>query len=561
LLKKSDNPLFSIIIPTHNGGDTFRDNLQVLLAQISEMPENSLEIIIIDSASDPAFSLEGLEGPIELISSTTDLGRAAARNRGIDISRGERILFLDDDIEPGVDFLLHHVKAAQLYPKETILGQVTMENPRCMDMAWDTSAYFPELKDGEKYNFIKFITANLSVPGDEIRKSGGFDTSFTGWGYEDLELGWRLEKNAGIALRYYKEAVGIHRHQRSLEHYLQNFEEKGVNALRLYLLHPGIKDEIKLEVEAVVDHFSEVDFFPGKNILTDLQTSCLELEAMNTWRENEPFRDMLREFYRNLSTKTERLSIRKAVQQVIVPLAVVIIAKQGIEQVLSTMGSIISSNYPLEEIRIIIYDPLQLPEVADFFRDYDPPVKLRLFQGKEQELQQFFRSGEIKDEIILFIDDSLRVTRSWLLESALAHRAGGEKLLGVVLPNTPLGRWVSRNRFMLNEFSLQTKNINVSFSRQAFLEKEESKVKIENVEGMVALRAVPILLSQSLIDMGRLKKVCNTHRGTQPKKFGLKAFLSLFKYFTHMGRYSKKGYSLVDSLLFPLFDKIHHFEK
>jgi GT2 family glycosyltransferase len=58
-------------------------------------------------------------------------------------------------------------------------------------------------------DFRCFYTCNLSVKTEFLRKTGTFDEEFRHSGYEDTELGYRLEKN-GLRLRYNPAAVAYH---------------------------------------------------------------------------------------------------------------------------------------------------------------------------------------------------------------------------------------------------------------------------------------------------------------------------------------------------------------
>lgn len=58
-------------------------------------------------------------------------------------------------------------------------------------------------------DFRAFYTCNLSLKAEFLRQTGTFDEDFRGYGYEDIELGYRLQKN-GLRLLYNPAAVGYH---------------------------------------------------------------------------------------------------------------------------------------------------------------------------------------------------------------------------------------------------------------------------------------------------------------------------------------------------------------
>lgn len=91
-------PLVSVVIPAHNARTTLERALRSIVAQ----NYHPFEVIVIDDASvdgtgDLARSFPGLSIYVERLESQS--GAAAARNRGIDVSTGEFIAFLDADDE------------------------------------------------------------------------------------------------------------------------------------------------------------------------------------------------------------------------------------------------------------------------------------------------------------------------------------------------------------------------------------------------------------------------------------------------------------------------------
>ena len=94
----SSRPLFSVIIPTYNYAHYLPRSLDSVAAQ----GEDDCELIVVDDGSqdDPASVLarwtERVKKPATCLSQP-NRGLAAARNRGIDYSAGEWLLFLDAD--------------------------------------------------------------------------------------------------------------------------------------------------------------------------------------------------------------------------------------------------------------------------------------------------------------------------------------------------------------------------------------------------------------------------------------------------------------------------------
>ncbi len=66
---------------------------------------------------------------------------------------------------------------------------------------------------------------------------GAFDESFTGYGHEDLELGYRLQK-AGITIVYEPAAVNYHCQDVPHEDQVEKMKLAGRSTARFYRKHP-----------------------------------------------------------------------------------------------------------------------------------------------------------------------------------------------------------------------------------------------------------------------------------------------------------------------------------
>ena len=205
----------SIIIPTKDKNSRLKLTLKGLENQVDQ----DMEVIVvfdgcrpetISSFAEMKFAFE----PIKVISET-NIGRAAARNKGLERATGDVIIFVDDDRIPAPDFVSKHlarheeecvVLGERMDTKltESAIEQLCNEN--------DFSEVMKVLQQNSKkefyYNikkmvlknpyhplrYIGFITGNVSVDKSLLDKVGGFDPNFTGWGYEDTDLGYRLAK-------------------------------------------------------------------------------------------------------------------------------------------------------------------------------------------------------------------------------------------------------------------------------------------------------------------------------------------------------------------------------
>lgn len=88
------NPKFSIIIPNYNKGKLIKNCLDSIFNQ--NIARDKYEVIVIDDGSTDN-SLEFIdEYDITLLKSNR-LGAGGARNKGMEIAKGEYIILLDSD--------------------------------------------------------------------------------------------------------------------------------------------------------------------------------------------------------------------------------------------------------------------------------------------------------------------------------------------------------------------------------------------------------------------------------------------------------------------------------
>lgn len=238
-------PSISIVIPTYNRVDTLKLVLPSLLNQ--SLSSEDYEIIICDSKSEDGTDL--------LISNFSDKrirflpgkynSRAEARNAGIENARGDIVLFTDADIIAEPDLLSLHLNAHGKYPGSAFVGrEIQVNNIEEYEKAKSNPDSGRSLHPASRKTlpWLYFLTGNASVPKDILIKTGMFDPSFTGYGHEDLELGYRL-KRYGLTIYYLHNAVNYHLHPVEWEERKRRFHLAGISTVRFYKKHhdPRIK--------------------------------------------------------------------------------------------------------------------------------------------------------------------------------------------------------------------------------------------------------------------------------------------------------------------------------
>ncbi|MEB3198978.1 MAG: glycosyltransferase family 2 protein [Synechococcaceae cyanobacterium] len=204
---------FSVVIPTYNRLPILRQCLAALEQQRLEPPIQGYEVVVVDDGSTDDtvrwLDAHATSCPHVRLIRQEHGGPAEGRNRGVDESRGDVIVFIDSDLVVTDRFLLSHATALQTawqqqgnrlcFTYGAVINTANFEAPtsephKLSDLSW---AYF--------------ATGNVAIDRRVLERSGLFDTSFRLDGWEDLELGERL-RQMGVRLIRCPEAVGYHWH-------------------------------------------------------------------------------------------------------------------------------------------------------------------------------------------------------------------------------------------------------------------------------------------------------------------------------------------------------------
>jgi glycosyltransferase involved in cell wall biosynthesis len=232
----------SVVIPTYNRLDTLRYVIPSLLDQ--RVPRESYELLICDSNSSDGTA-EYLAQVHAEHSNVRHLpgaytGRAMARNAGVAKAQGEIVLFNDSDIIADPGLIEAHLTRHRAQRKIAVVGwevQVTSIED------YEYKRSHPEQREalhpaGRKtLSWLYFLTGNASVAREDLLTVGSFDETFTGYGHEDLELGYRLQKS-GVRIVYEPLAVNYHCQDVPHEDQVEKMKLAGRSTVRFYRKHP-----------------------------------------------------------------------------------------------------------------------------------------------------------------------------------------------------------------------------------------------------------------------------------------------------------------------------------
>lgn len=239
----------SIVTPAYNSLHYLKYTIAAFEKQ--DIGLENFEVVIVDDGSTDGTGdfLKSYKGNLNLVPVFNDvnLGRAKSRNRGIEASHNELIIFVDSDIEVKPDFVRLHLNE-QKKGKRASVGKVlfhpSLEKNNYMNYLERTGS--AKVSGGEKMPGKYFRTTNASVPRDVLIEIGCFDENFIFYGGEDTEIGMRIAEKTDIF--YLPEAAGYNRHSRTLEQSLDIIKIYGEKSLP-YLLkkRPELKPEMMLE--------------------------------------------------------------------------------------------------------------------------------------------------------------------------------------------------------------------------------------------------------------------------------------------------------------------------
>ncbi len=226
----------SVIIPACNRKEMLTEILSRWSSQ--SYPIEAFEVVVVDDGSHTSLRpcLEGASPNVRLVEGAGVPGTfraGAARQRGADEARYETLAFLDADVAVGPDFLWALDWIHRRVEGAVVIGYLSGYNLHDIGFTHsladlqgaanpkDVLAIIPDRSREPTlrscFDNLDWLddpwrlayTGNLSVNQSVLAAVGGFSRDFTGWGLEDLDLGYRLHR-AGAPFVFSRFAVGYH---------------------------------------------------------------------------------------------------------------------------------------------------------------------------------------------------------------------------------------------------------------------------------------------------------------------------------------------------------------
>jgi len=236
----------SVVTPTQNKARLLERTLASLAAQ-DESP-SSFEVVVVDDGSTDdtprVVAPERWPFALRAVRQQMNRGRAAARNLGIAEATGDLVVFLDDDMEAAPRFLGAHRALHARGARVAGIGNV-VNHPEITVAPIDrymSTRGAQKIRSRGPLPWKYFSTNNASVLRADLAAIGGFDENFIHYGFEDLELAWRLERERGVAFAFVEEARTLHIHPHTLDEVLSKKMLAGQSSLPYFFRkHPDAK--------------------------------------------------------------------------------------------------------------------------------------------------------------------------------------------------------------------------------------------------------------------------------------------------------------------------------
>jgi glycosyltransferase involved in cell wall biosynthesis len=229
----------TLVMPCYNRA---RDLQRVLEAYDRQETDAPFEILAVDDAStDDTYQVLCNYHPqryslrVERMEKNSGQGRA--RNQVIPYVNTPLVMFVGDDMLPQPGLVQGHLDLHNQNPQENLafLGKVEWPDDvpcntlmRHIDGVGAQQFGYYYMRPGQEYDFRHFYTCNVSVKTPFFKSLGSwFDPDFYLYGYEDVEVGYRLAQK-GMRIIYQNGIVVQHYHYYNVWGFAQRQRNSGM---------------------------------------------------------------------------------------------------------------------------------------------------------------------------------------------------------------------------------------------------------------------------------------------------------------------------------------------
>jgi GT2 family glycosyltransferase len=244
VVRRAPDLHLSVIVPTYARPDLVRNLLCSLDAQ--SLDPRAFEVILVDDGSPTPVAVDAAAHAYDVtLLRQENAGPGAARNLALEHCRAPLVLVLNDDAVPAPDDLEEHLRVHRSGPGNVaVLGTFDfVERARRepltqvlegSDLLFDHAS----MRHGRLHPWPYFWTCNISLSLAALQRVGGFDAArFREALVEDVELGYRLQRELDLRVLYWEKARCGHDHLLTVDGYFRRMVRLGVNLLRMHRKH------------------------------------------------------------------------------------------------------------------------------------------------------------------------------------------------------------------------------------------------------------------------------------------------------------------------------------
>jgi GT2 family glycosyltransferase len=201
LIKASDLPSLSLIVPAHQNDESLR----CCLNSISNTNPLPNEVILVDDGAGDTIRKLAAELGYRWVQNSRGRGPARARNTGAQAARSELLFFVDSDVTIPPDAVL---KAQSIFRREhdldALIGSYDEEPAARNFLSQYRNLFHHYIHQISSTDASTFWGACGIIRRSIFQRMGGFNEKYPRPCIEDIELGGRLKK-AGYRIRLAKE--------------------------------------------------------------------------------------------------------------------------------------------------------------------------------------------------------------------------------------------------------------------------------------------------------------------------------------------------------------------
>jgi len=198
-------PVVSVVIISYNRIDKLREALH----ELQKQQYQDFEVIVVDNNSQDGSQqlIEEQFTEVKLLELPYNIG-IAARNRGIDISRGEFIVLMDDDAVLQKDWIENAVRHFREEPSLGVLASKVLNYYSGKIWGWVYGVDVNIFAD-KQFEIFDFVACAAAIRKTALEKTGLFSEElFIYWDEDDLSI--RMI-DSGYKILYCPDLVAYHK--------------------------------------------------------------------------------------------------------------------------------------------------------------------------------------------------------------------------------------------------------------------------------------------------------------------------------------------------------------